>query len=465
MLPRPYSDPVKRTDSTTTQSLDPSGSSHDSRIGLLLVAGDGGLTTYPLLRDELLIGRAPECDIAIDHTTLSRRHARLRLGPPITLEDLGSKNGTRAGAGLLTPGVAAPLAMGETFHIGRFSFVVVRAGRSRDLSGRSNSAEALRVLDPTVDGASALVRDIAQSGLSALILGETGVGKELLAQTLHHHSGRKGRLVTINCAAIAPALIESELFGHEKGAFTGALHGRPGLLEAAEDGTVFLDEVGELPSQAQAKLLRAIESREVTRVGGVRPITLQVRFVSATNRDLAQAMSESRFRSDLFFRLDGVTLFIPPLRERSEQIETLAVRFIEEARARRGLTGLPRLAPGLLDHLKRYAWPGNVRELKAVTERAVLLARGGEIGSRHVVLAAVSDGADGARATALPAATRAGTSAPPAWTPQEAEDRQRILDALEACSGNQTRAAKHLGISRATLVNRLTLYRIPRPRK
>src|SRR6185312_14667151 len=188
-------------------------------------------------------------------------------------------------------------------------------------------AEALRIVDPTGARPGSLLSDIALSGINALILGETGVGKEMLAETLHRLSRREGRFVCINCAAIAPALIESELFGHEKGAFTGAAQGREGLLEAAAGGTVFLDEVGELPLEAQAKLLRAIERREIIRVGATRPLALDVRFVAATNRDLSSEMAAGQFRSDLYFRLDGVTLVIPPLRERRDQIAPLAMQF------------------------------------------------------------------------------------------------------------------------------------------
>ena len=243
------------------------------------------------------------------------------------------------------------------------------------------------MLDPTGAQPSALLTDLALSGINALILGETGVGKEVLAETLHRLSRRAGNLVCVNCAAIAPALVESELFGHEKGAFTGAATGRVGLLEAAEGGTVFLDEVGELPLEAQAKLLRALERREVMRVGAVKPLALDVRFVAATNRDLSSEVAAGQFRSDLYFRLDGVTLVVPPLRERRDQNRPAgaAVPARRRTRERPPAQG-PQLAPDVLDHLRAYDWPGNVRELKAVLERALLLARGGEIRIEHLAL-------------------------------------------------------------------------------
>lgn len=444
----------------------------------MLVAGEGVLATFSLAGDEIVIGRAANCDVVVDHPTLSRRHARLRLGPPVTVEDLGSKNGTRIGGRPLAAGTPAPLPVGDAFHIGRFSFVVLRSlARAQSIEART--AEALRVIDPRPDQVSALIRDIAHSVVSVLILGETGVGKELLAHTIHVHSGRKGPFVRVNCAALAPALIESELFGHVRGAFTGATQERAGLLEAAAGGTVFLDEVGELPEAVQAKLLRAIETREVLRVGAVRPSVIDVRFVAATNRDLPAEVAEGRFRGDLFFRLDGVTLVIPPLRERRERIRPLAVEFLEAAHQKRQTAGPLRVAPGLLERLEAHDWPGNVRELKAVLERAVLLAGGGEIGARHVAVTPIAartvrksrpsaaEDAPLARPAAPSSAAAAPSSdrRPPALSPSEAAERQRIVDALEACVGNQTRAAKRLGISRATLVTKLALYRIPRPRK
>jgi DNA-binding NtrC family response regulator len=364
------------------------------------------------------------------------------------VQDLGSRNGTRVARHRLRGGEPVALSVGESFQIGGFSFVVLRAPGSRSPSTRGSAAEALCVIDPSPAGAGAVVADIARSDINVLILGETGVGKEVLAGTLHQLSGRKGTLVSINCAALTPSLFESELFGHEKGAFTGAAQARAGLLEAAAGGTVFLDEVGELSPEAQAKLLRAIETREITRVGAVKSTHLDVRFVAATNRDLGAAVATGRFRADLFFRLDGVTLVIPPLRERRDRIGPLALQFLKEAHARLGQPGPLRVSQELLPRLETLDWPGNVRELKSVLERALLLARG-EVGVKHLA----------------PARTR---PAPPEreaeLPPRAVEERQRIVNALDACAGNQTRAAKLLGVSRATLVTKLAIYRIPRPR-
>ncbi|MBX3157017.1 MAG: sigma 54-interacting transcriptional regulator [Deltaproteobacteria bacterium] len=430
---------------------------------LLLVAGPGHLITHPLQKPELVIGRAPECDVVIDHRALSRRHALLRV-KPLGVQDLNSTNGTRVGAKVLAGGDLTGLETGESFHIGPFSFMVI-ASRAEQRS--DNERDRLVVDDPTPAGATELIRTIARSGASVLIQGETGVGKDVLAHTIHELSGRTGPLCRINCAALSESLLESELFGHEKGAFTGAVAARAGLLESAEGGSVFLDEVGELPLAIQAKLLRAVEAREVIRLGSTKPIHIDVRFITATNRDLPVEVSAGRFRHDLFFRIDGVSLRIPPLRDRDGAVAKLALKFIAEAAAR---SGKPvRATPALLPALEAYDWPGNVRELRAVIERAVLLASTGELAPHHL---AFSPRAEAPRPPA-PAATPAPPPAAPAaaedvdlsfLTAEQREDRERVVAALRDCVGNQTRAAKLLGISRTTLVNKLGLYRIPRPR-
>jgi transcriptional regulator with PAS, ATPase and Fis domain len=440
-------------DSTQTESSAASEHVVPRGEGLLLVAGDGLVTTFPLLGDEVTIGRAPDCDVVLAHAALSRRHVKLRLRPTMTVEDLGSRNGTRLRGARLEAGEQGAIAIGEAFQIGKLHFVVARASRGApSLTSGSARAASLRVVDPTAPAVSAFVRDLAASPLNILLLGETGVGKEVLAQTIHTLSKRRGELVRANCAAMAPSLIESELFGHERAAFTGASQLRVGLLEAAQHGTFFLDEVGELPEAIQVKMLRVIESREITRVGAVKPIALDVRFVAATNRELAREVDLGRFRSDLFYRLDGVTLVIPPLREHRERIGPLALQFLAAAK---GITASAAhaLDAELLARLEAHDWPGNVRELKAVLERAVILAGGGPVKARHVSIAPIKTSG---------APRPSNVTAP---TAEDAVERQRIVDALDACAGNQTRAAKLLGVSRATLVNKIGLHRIQRPRK
>ncbi|MBX3157018.1 MAG: sigma 54-interacting transcriptional regulator [Deltaproteobacteria bacterium] len=453
----------------TTTTLEHAADPDPRPGGLLFVSGAGRLATHVLDRDALVIGRSPDCDIVIDHRALSRRHAILHRTPRLALQDLGSRNGTRLARGTLRGGEAVMLGLGESFHIGPLAFVVVAPPADPQEAG---VAQRLAISDPSPDRVPPIVREIARSAVNVLIQGETGVGKEVLATTIHDLSGRAGPFTRINCAALSDALLESELFGHEKGAFTGAVAARAGLLEAAAGGTVFLDEIGELPLAIQAKLLRAVEAREVIRLGSTRPCSIDVRFIAATNRELHEEVGAGRFRRDLYFRLDGMTLRIPPLRERPELIAPLALKFLEGARG----DGAPiRPTPELLGALTTYAWPGNVRELKAVVERAVLLSGGDEIGVRHLAFApqplpGASPPPPVAASPALPVAPSASAAAP---LPEELaflsaaqrEDRERILAALEQCAGNQTRAAQRLAISRTTLVNKLALYRVPRPRR
>jgi two-component system response regulator AtoC len=448
-----------------------------SAAEMLLVVGDARLITHPIAAGEVLIGRASECDLVIEHRALSRRHAVLRCTPRPTIQDLGSTNGVRLDGRIVRGGEPVPLAPGENFRIGPFAFMMVDA-RSGEPSTDRSGHDRLLVEDPTPDGASSFVREIARAGISVLVLGETGVGKDVLASSIHALSERTGPFSSINCAALSEPLLESELFGHERGAFTGAVSAKHGLLESAAAGTVFLDEIGELPLGLQAKLLRAVETREIRRVGSTRSIRIDVRIVAATNRDLAAEVAAGRFRQDLFFRLDGITLRIPPLRERRHAIGRLALQFIEEAARRLGRPEV-RATPELFAALAAHDWPGNVRELKAVVDRAVLLARGPQLGSRHLAFSTHGDGAAPALAASAAAAHRAAAfMASPAdaaesatdasevgfLDPAQRADRARVIAALEQCGGNQTRAARHLGIGRTSLVNKLALYRIPRPR-
>jgi len=304
------------------------------------------------------------------------------------------------------------------------------------------------------------------SGLiNVLILGETGAGKEVLADWIHRRSPRAGGpLICINCAAISESLLESELFGYEKGAFTGATQTKPGLLEAAAGGTVFLDEIGDMPAGLQTKLLRALENHEVTRVGGLGARKIDARFVAATNQDLESAVANKTFRQDLYFRLNGISLTIPPLRDRSDEIEPLARRFITAA-ATAAKRRPPKLSAEALEILAGYAWPGNIRELRNVVERAMVLCEDAEITPEHLPLDKLRLPHVAPRLTP-PAPAMAVLAAPPAdpsLTASEAAERQQILELLAANGGNQTRVAKKLGIARGTLIERLKRYGIKRP--
>ena len=305
------------------------------------------------------------------------------------------------------------------------------------------------VLAPAMRRLYELAGRLARGTISTLIVGETGTGKEMLAEHVHRASPRAaGPLIRINCAAFADGLVESELFGHARGAFTGATRDHRGLLEAASGGTVVLDEVGELPPSIQAKLLRVLEDRALVRVGTTTPVAIDVRFVASTNRDLEAAVASGGFRRDLYFRLAGAVLAVPPLRDRADEIVALAQAFLADAGRRLARPGLG-LDDSALTALRQHAWPGNVRELKNVIERAALVVDGDRVTAADLPFAA-----------AAPAVT-------PAALPDALADleRARIVDALAQCHGNQTRAAALLGVPLRTFVKRLDQYGVSRPRK
>jgi transcriptional regulator with PAS, ATPase and Fis domain len=287
-------------------------------------------------------------------------------------------------------------------------------------------------------------------------------------------------MVCINCAALSESLLESELFGYERGAFTGALQAKPGLFETASGGSIFLDEVGEMPLGLQAKLLRVLEQREVQRIGALRPKAFDVRFIAATNRDLEKEVAAGRFREDLYFRINGVSITIPPLRERLDELEPLAVQFVARAAEHVRRAHPPRISSQVLALMKRYAWPGNIRELRNAMERAVLLCTGDLIGLAHVpsekwapVVAVGSRGSvpkmavaiEEPRSTMVPALDEVTRTSLLPESFEHMSERERVVAALEACKGNQTHAAKILGVSRRTLITRIEEYGLPRPRK
>lgn len=293
---------------------------------------------------------------------------------------------------------------------------------------------------------------VAATDVSVLILGESGTGKELLAHSVHRASRRKHRpFISINCAALPDGLIESELFGHRKGAFSGADSCHEGRIRAAEGGTVFLDEVGELPLAAQAKVLRFLESRECQAVGETSPRRVDVRVIAATNRDLLSLVREGRFREDLYYRLNIVPLELPPLRARTGDIAQLVDHYLRELAMQHGCIA-PRLRRPAMDALKSYSWPGNVRELRNFCERMVVLMAGRDIGLENLP---VEIRAPQTRA-ALPGAA--------ALLEQNVSlydmERNLIAQALDKCGGNRSRAARLLGLSRDTLLYRMKKYAI-----
>jgi two-component system, NtrC family, response regulator AtoC len=441
---------------------------------VVLVAGRPSIHALPA-SGSLSVGRSQDNDIRVDDASVSRRHAILDVAP-LRIKDLGSANGTRIREVMDLPGTAGfrdtkvepgswvDIALGTSIGLGSTLLVVRRAGDARPEGATpSSSPDGFVVRDEAMRKLHELATRVAEGNISVLVLGETGAGKEVLAETIHRRSPRASKpFLRLNCAALSATLLESELFGHERGAFTGAVQAKPGLLETADGGTVFLDEVGEIPLETQVKLLRVLEERCVTRVGGLTPRPIDVRFVSATNRDLSAEVQRSGFRQDLYFRLAGITLTVPPLRARAAEIEPLARMFGARAAASMRRPE-PTISREALTELCRYGWPGNVRELRNVMERAVVLAPGTTIFPEHLLLAP-APALEGAPARAAAVRT---IEAPSASLHEELGSiaRQRIIDALEACAGNQTQAALMLGMPRRTFVARLDEYGIPRPRK
>jgi len=325
--------------------------------------------------------------------------------------------------------------------------------------------------DPRMAEIVRLAEQIAPANASILVTGESGTGKEVLARHIHLKSQRADKpFVSINCAAIPEALLESELFGHEKGAFTGAVARRIGKFEEANGGTLLLDEIGEMDIRLQAKLLRVLQEREVDRIGGSRPVKVDIRLIATTNRDLAQEVTRGTFREDLLFRLNVLNLRIPALRDRPEDIELLARHFVRKYAEANGVPERPIAAEALVA-LKRHRWKGNVRELENTMHRAVLLASGADIDLNAVRLpdgSRIDSGTEGA--TISDAAAAAGGA--PALVGRTVADVERslILDTLNHTLGNRTHAATILGISIRTLRNKLKQYSdegasIPPPRE
>jgi Nif-specific regulatory protein len=299
---------------------------------------------------------------------------------------------------------------------------------------------------------------VAPTETTVLLTGESGTGKEVLARLIHRGSPRaEGPFLALNCAALPEALLESELFGHERGAFTGALSAKPGRIEQAAGGVLFLDEVGEMSPFVQAKLLRVLQEREFQRLGGTRPLRADVRLLAATNRDLAQARARGEFREDLYYRLHVFEIALPPLRERPEDVLVLADAFLAEigAAVGRPSAGLSREAKALV---LAYPWPGNVRELRNALERAVILCEGGLITSEHLPIALAGRAAPPAGEAPRAQASRSEPPSALAGKSLSDVEREMVMNALEKTGHNKSRAARLLGLTRAQLYSRLQRY-------
>jgi len=442
---------------------------------------------FPLNAGSIVgIGRGADNAIHVDDPSASRQHARLHVGEDVHVEDLGSVNGTllihnssvreerdetdASANQRLLPYQPTPMTAGDVLRIGSVILVLQGKGRPSPSGGVSTGdaqAGPPVLVDPEMRRVYELAVRGAGSDISVLILGETGVGKEVMAETVHRRSPRvEHPFLRLNCAALPESLLEGELFGHERGAFTGAHAAKAGLIESTDKGTVFLDEIGELPPGTQAKLLRVLEERTVMRLGSTKARHVDVRFVTATNRDLGREVRAGRFRGDLYYRISGLVVRIPPLRQRRSEIEPLARHFLRQFCSRSGQYE-PSLLPEAVQMLTGYDWPGNVRELRNVVERAALLASEGEIRREHVLLEPSAAEADeaGFEADDFDAVTSVFSQPPSKGGSSPDTERDRIIRALETCGGNQTRAAKVLGISRRTLIKRLEEFNLPRPKK
>ena len=428
-----------------------SGRRHEDRV---LAVWQGG-SAYRLCNvgDALVVGRGAECGLRIEHASVSRRHAVITLeATGWSVEDLGSQNGTWFGDERIAKGSVVRSGGGVSVRIGEAVVFVQRAPRASKRRGRpSGSGEVERVLD-----------FIAVGEISILILGETGVGKRRLAQNIHAASARRaGPFVRVSGSSPWDGDVERVDVAQVAGASAAGSLGRSRFFEAASGGSLLLEDVGDLSPSAQARLLRALEHEDEAVNGASLGATPSVRLLASSQHDLEARVREGSFRADLYHRLAGYTVTVPPLRDRSEDIALFAKRFAEAASDAQGLPH-PKLEPDVLALLKKYAWPGNLRELRNVMECAVLLTLDGIVRvdvlpSRITSARRESQPPSGASESVNPSTKLRGELS--------AIERRRILEALERCAGNQTRAAALLGIGRRTLLKRLDEYQLSRPRR
>ncbi len=444
------------------------------RAKLVVKEGSNRGAVMPLERDPAWLGRDAGCSIQILDAQASRRHAKIAgIGESPVLEDPGSRNGTfvngvRCGAKTLSSGdeirigstvllfltePEAPLPPSRRPATEDDTVPAEGASREEPVAGGRETwklrggvpAERMVGTSEAMLFVFSLIHKAGPSGVPVLVTGESGTGKELVARAVHLNSQRRdGPFVAVNVAALPAGLVESELFGHERGAFSGAVARKIGRFEEADGGTLFLDEIGEMDGAAQASLLRACEEGRIRRVGGEAPLPVDVRVIAATNRPLPAALKEGRLRKDLYYRLRGIEIALPPLRDRREDIPLLAEHFFDGYR-RKFPGGLEAISGETMERMKAYAWPGNVRELRNAIERAMIVAEGETLD--------VSD---------LPREVRTGKPGPrkePFLSLAEVENRH-LQRALRIAGDNKTRAAQLLGIHRKTLYSKMKRHGI-----
>jgi Nif-specific regulatory protein len=446
----------------------------------LIIQHAGGEPFEFVVAEQTTVGRGPSNDLALDDPAASRRQTVISAdGDGYLVSDLGSANGTFLNSTrLLAP---ARLKSGDVIMIGstRLEFVSDASPEVRD---EEPNEDATRVRDDSrgagvLLGASTamvelfhLIEKASASRLPTLLEGETGTGKELVARAIHQgSSSASGPFLPVNCAAVPENLLESELFGHRRGAFTGATGDHEGLFEAAQGGTVFLDEIGEMPLAMQPKVLRVLQEGEVTRIGEIRPRKVNVRLIAATNRDLLREVERGTFRSDLYYRISAFPILIPPLRDRRDDIPLLVESFLASASRRQGKR-VGGLTADAMRALAAFAWPGNVRELQNEIQRAVALAGAGEpIGLQHLSPKLTAsprppgDDTDPGLDTGNDSPTALGEEAAQSGPGSLREARNAfearyIAEVLEQQGGSVLRAARVLGLTRAGLYKKLKEY-------